>query len=116
MRLVFVSTGRPHMAADFRATVGLRADLWLDPRRSAYRHLGFKRSVRSSLFNLQSLRHGLRALKAGFRQGRTQGDPWQQGGVVVVDARGRPVFAYASAEAGDHPKVSEVLAAVGRAA
>jgi hypothetical protein len=32
-----------------------------------------------------------------------QGDPWQQGGVFVIDATGRIRYSYVSRYAGDHP-------------
>jgi hypothetical protein len=58
----------------------------------------------------------LRATKAGFRQGKTQGDPWQQGGVLVVRRGGALEWGYASATAGDHPPLDAVFEAATRAA
>ena len=52
----------------------------------------------------------------GFRQGATQGDPWQQGGVLVVRAGGEAVLCFASEEAGDLAPTAEVMAAARRAA
>lgn len=104
------------MARDFREKLGVGATIWVDKLRETYRHLGFKRGVWGSLFSPKMLRHGWRALRAGFRQSLPLGDPWQQGGVLVVRKGGDVVYAFASAEAGDHPPIAEVLAAGRRAA
>jgi hypothetical protein len=114
-RLVFVSTGTPAMAEDFRDQQRVGADVWVDERRRTYRHLGFKRSP-GSTFGLATLRHALRALRKGFLQGRTQGDPWQQGGVLVVRRGGEPVYCHASEEAGDLAPMPDVLKATRLAA
>jgi hypothetical protein len=104
------------MAADFQAQQGFGATTWVDQKRRTYRHLGFKRGPGSTVFSAAALRHALRAWRKGFRQGATQGDPWQQGGVLVVRAGGQAVLCFASEEAGDLPPTDEVMAAARRAA
>jgi peroxiredoxin len=64
VQLVFVSTGSPTMAQDFRERLGLKAPVWVDSRRRACAHLGFKRDVFSTLFHPRALRNGLRALES----------------------------------------------------
>lgn len=96
------------MARDFRETMGLRSTIWVDKERTTYDALGFTRSLASSV-GLKVALHALRAASKGFTQGRTQGDPWQQGGVVVVRKGGDPVYGYASEVAGDHPPVALVM-------
>jgi hypothetical protein len=44
-----------------------------------------------------------------------QGDAWQLGGVLVVRKGGEVAYRHLSAEAGDHPPVADVLAALGAA-
>lgn len=104
------------MAQDFREGQRVGATIWVDPKRSTYRHLGFKRGPGSTLFSLATSRHALRALSKGFFQGKTQGDPWQQGGVLVVGKGGQAVYCYASEEAGDMAPMKDVLAAARAAA
>jgi hypothetical protein len=116
VQLVFVSTGTPAMARDFQAQQQVGGAIWVDQTRRTYRHLGFTRGPGSTLFSLATLQHALRAMKKGFRQGRTQGDPWQQGGVLVVKAGGEAVWCHASEEAGDLAPLAEVLSAARRAA
>lgn len=89
--------------------------IWVDPERRSYDALGFSRSL-GSTFSFASLRHGRRAWGSGNRQSRTQGDPWQQGGALIVQPSGEVTYRYASAAAGDHPEVSAVLAALGEGA
>jgi hypothetical protein len=116
VKLVFVSTGNPLMARDFQETLGFEAPIWVDTRRETYKHLGFKRGVFATLFHPSALMNGLRALSKGFRQGRNQGDVWQQGGVVVVGGDGEAVYAFASAAAGDHPPTELVVTQARQAA
>ena len=113
--LVVVGNGKPEYAADFRDSEGIEFPLYTDPDLRAYSAAGLKRSVGSSI-NLNVIGHGLRALSAGKRQGATQGDPWQQGGVFVIAPRDRIVFSYVSEEAGDHPEIGDVLASLPRKA
>ena len=99
--LTVISTGTPAQARAFR-----------DPARATYRALELRRSI-AATFNMATVRHAWRAFKAGHRQGRTQGDPWQQGGVFVIPAGGgAPVFAYRSQAGGDHPDPEEIVTAL----
>lgn len=118
--LVFVGSSRPAVAAEFKREKALEARLLVDPRLEAYRAAGLKRSVRSSL-GLKSVKHAWRALRGGHRQESVKGDPWQQGGVFVLapddeEHAGQVLYAYRSAEAGDHPPNEEWLAVLERAA
>lgn len=107
--LAFIGNGTAPMAKDFQAFMEIpELPVWTDPKRQTYAHLGFKRGW-ASVFDLASIKYSLRAMAAGFRQGRTKGDPIQQGGVLVVRRGGAVEYAYASAVAGDHPPVDEVI-------
>lgn len=108
MGLYFIGNGQPAMVDDFVAQLGLAAPVWVDPTRASYRALGLRRSP-FAVLNPAALGNLGRAAIKGFRQGRTQGDPWQQGGVLVVRRGGAPVYSYASAVAGDHPPIAVVL-------
>lgn len=109
VKLFFIGNGTPLMAKDFQEYMEIpQLPVWTDPKRQTYAHLGFKRGVLSVLDGAL-LKYARRALKAGFTQGRTQGDPVQQGGVLVVKRGGEVVYGYASATAGDHPPLDEVI-------
>ena len=108
MNLVFIGSGNALMARDFREQLGLEVPVWVDPKRVTYAHLGFVHSVLST-FSPRVWLHAIHALRAGFRQKRTQGDPFQQGGVLVVKKGGEIEYGFASTTAGDHPAVELVM-------
>jgi NAD(P)-dependent dehydrogenase (short-subunit alcohol dehydrogenase family) len=56
--------------------------------------------------------HSLRALRSGFRPASVQGDVWQLGGVFVIRPGGDVTYRYVSRDAGDHPPVAAILAAL----
>jgi hypothetical protein len=110
-KLVVVGNGSPSFIEGFREKTGYSGELYTDPRRGAYRALNLRRSVRSSI-NLTSLGRAFEALRGGYRQTATQGDPWQQGGVFVILPSSEIVYAYASKTAGDHPPASLIMSAI----
>jgi len=109
--LVIVGCGEPEHAVDFCKTQNINTPVYVDPEKKAYAAAGLKRGLWSSL-RPKAWLNSVRAYRAGMRQGPTQGDPWQQGGVFVFRPGNVTAFAYVSDAAGDHPPVDEVLAAV----
>jgi len=108
VNLVFIGNGLPAMVADFIEQQRLTNPVWADPKRASYRLLGFKHGW-GSVLNPAVYLYGLKALLAGFRQGKTRGDPVQEGGVLVVKPGPELIYAYPSATAGDHPPIATVL-------
>src|SRR5688572_141581 len=78
--LVIVGNGNRHFATGFVKDLALTTPVYVDTKREAYKALGFKRSL-TSLISPTALANAARALQSGFRQGRTQGDAAQLGGV-----------------------------------
>lgn len=113
--LIVIGSGRPDQAREFRKELSLETPVYADPHMKAYRAAGLRRDVRSTI-NPKTLIHGVRALRNGFRQSKVKGDPWQQGGVLVIKPENKILFEYASQNAGDHPKVQSILEALGGAA
>jgi NAD(P)-dependent dehydrogenase (short-subunit alcohol dehydrogenase family) len=109
--LAIVGNGAAHFAKAFREDFSLTGPLLVDPELRAYRAAGLRRG-RVELLSPRLPLHALRALRAGARQTGVQGDPWQLGGVFVIRPDGTLAFRHLSREAGDHPAVSEVLAAL----
>lgn len=108
--LCYVSTGTPAMAADFAAKEGLGAAVLSDQGRQAFAAARMRRS----LWNLLRPRFFVnlfRALRAGHKQTSVQGDPWQQGGVLVFARDGRLLHQQLDGAAGDLLDVDAVLAA-----
>lgn len=110
-RIVFVGTGTPAQAADFaRAHAGPHPVL-VDGPRATFRAAGMRRSLWSTL-HWRLLANARRAMRAGFRQTKVQGDPWQQGGVLVLGPKGERRHAAVDRAAGDPLDLEPVLAAV----
>jgi NAD(P)-dependent dehydrogenase (short-subunit alcohol dehydrogenase family) len=109
--LVIVGNGSADFARTFREDFGLEGPLLVDPELRAYRAAGLRRG-RVELLSPRLAGNALRALRSGARQSGVQGDPWQLGGVFVIRPGGELVYRHASREAGDHPDVDEILAAL----
>ena len=114
--VVFVGSGRAWQAAAFREDLALDAPpcdatVLVDPELKSFRVAGFHRGV-AGVLALSTLKNAVRALRAGHRQAKVQGDAWQNGGVLLVDRSGAVRWRYASASAGDHPGSEAILAAV----
>jgi len=110
-RLVIVGNGLPFHAKGFAEKHALLGAVFTDPERNVYEAAGMTRRV-GATFSLNTLRSGARALSGGFRQGKTQGDPWQQGGTLVLRPGDGLVYEYISDTAGDHAPIEAVLAAL----
>ena len=109
--LVFIGNGNRHSAEAFQKQFDIRAPLYVDTKRDAYRALGMRRGA-SDIFNRSSLRNMARSLRAGFLPGLIQGDGLQLGGVVVVRPGGQVSYSYLSSAGGDHPPVGDMLRAI----
>ncbi len=114
--LVLLGNGKPHHAKWFLEDTGLDVPVYCDPELAAYAAAGLKRTV-LSVFNPAALGAAVRAYRAGNRQTKTKGDPWQQGGVLVLDRRQgitKPVrYQHISGFAGDRVPMGKVLTALG---
>jgi len=109
--LVLVSTGAPYFAKAFKEDRNIQVPLVTDPSGKLYENAEWSKSV-GSTFSRKTLKNSKRALAGGFKQGRTQGRPFQQGGVLVVRPDQSVAYRYASEVAGDHPDPAEALAAL----
>ena len=108
--LIVIGNGSPSFITGFREVTSYRGPLYTDPSLKTYTAAGLRRGV-GTLLNPKVLLHGVRSLARGNMQGRTQGDPTQQGGVLVVLPSGRVAFQHVSNEAGDNlPAVDAVEA------
>ena len=112
--LAIIGNGTLAHAQDFSRTEGRGLRSLVDSGKQTYKALGFRHGVRSTL-GPASMARGADASARGFHQGSTQGDPFQQGGTLVV-AGGAPVLFQRSRFAGDHAPLEQVLAAAMMAA
>jgi peroxiredoxin len=109
--LAVIGHGTVEETRAFRDEHHLACPLFTDPGRQAYRALAMRHG-RRTLMSPRVVVHTITALWQGFRQTFVAGDPLQQGGVIVIAPGGVERFRYISREAGDHPPVSRILAAL----
>ena len=113
--VAIIGNGTVAHAQDFDKTHGKGLRSLVDTRKQTYKALGFRHGIRYTL-GPASVARGVDAMSRGFRQVNTQGDPFQQGGTLVVAAGGRPVLFQRARFAGDHAPLEEILAAATLAA
>ncbi len=111
--LAIVGNGAPNFAKAFREDFDLDGPLLVDPELRAYRAAGLRRG-RVEILSPRVGLNAVRAISKGFMQTGVQGDPWQLGGVFVIRPDGSLTFRHESAEAGDHPLPTEIVAALDR--
>ncbi|MEZ4471490.1 MAG: AhpC/TSA family protein [bacterium] len=108
-RMLAIGNGTASMARGFVQQFKVPFPVFTDPSRQVFALAGMKRRFG---IGLHTLAVAGRALKEGFRQGRTQGDPWQQGGVLIILPPGEVAFEHVDQGAGDHLDPASVLAAL----
>ncbi|HVO30807.1 MAG TPA: peroxiredoxin-like family protein [bacterium] len=114
--MIFIGNGSARQAARFREEQGIRdLPLFTDPKKKTYDAFGMTRGV-TRVIGPGVLLRGLKTLKNGFRQGATQGDPFQNGGIVVVDAKGNETFRFVQQAAGEFVEPEKILEEVSAAA
>ena len=110
--LYIIGNGTPSFIAGFREQTRYQGPIYTDPSLATFRAAELKRSVTSTL-DPRSLGKALGAFARGQRQGLTQGDAWQQGGVLVVAPSGDIRWNHASERPGDNATGAQILAALG---
>lgn len=111
--MAVIGNGTPVMAQDFAEKFGVGVPLYTDPSRKSYELAGWRRPLGSAVLGMGTmLKAGARAMKGGFRQGKTQGDAFQIGGVLVVEPSGAVLFEHADKAAGDHAAIDDILASL----
>ena len=114
-QLIFVGNGSPAFAAHFKTRDAGGVDVYTDPSLAIYRQLGMKRGVGATL-SPRTWAAAARATARGHIQTGIEGDPWQQGGVVVLARGGEIVYSRPNRDAGQRPRLDAALAALRRPA
>jgi AhpC/TSA antioxidant enzyme len=109
--IVVIGNGSPSFIDGFREETGWRGPIYVDPSLEVYKAAGLKRGVLRTFSPAAALR-SIGTLSRGVRQGRTQGDPWQQGGVLVISRSGDVLWSHASAGPGDNASAEQILSAL----
>jgi len=110
-QLIFVGNGSVKFAARFQEDKVPGIPVYTDPSLSTFSAAGLKRGIGATL-SLGSLLAGARSTLRGHRQTSVQGDPWQQGGVIVVARGGEVVYRRPNQHAGERPDLAAALAAL----
>jgi hypothetical protein len=108
-RLVFIGNGNTAFARHFKETFVPDCEVLTDPSAATYELLGARRGLWTT-WTPRSLPATIRAIRHGFRQSRTQGFPYLQGGVAIVDSTGVVRWSFVSRFAGHHPSPEHILA------
>jgi len=106
--LVAIGSGSPRSAQKFVDDFHFTGDMYVNRDLKAYKAFGLKRGIIKTL-GLSSLTKGVQTMKKGFRQGKSAGDLWQQGGLFVIGPGETLVFAHQDQFAGDHADLHQVL-------
>jgi len=108
---VVIGNGAPHFIAGFRSVTGYLGPLYTDPSLATYQAMELRSGLRTVL-TVGTVVRTVRALRRGFRQGRTQGAALQQGGTLVVAPSGRVLLRHISQEPGDRVGIDEIVASL----
>lgn len=115
--MAVVSTGWPAAAKGFAQHMQLpdSVPVLCDQGRASFGLLELRRSTAATIFSLRVARNFLKLRRLGFKQGKTQGDAWQQGGAAVVSLRGELLYRFASKAPDDALPLDQILAAAQQA-
>ena len=115
--MAVIGNGWPAMAKGFAARARLPESVTLltDPSRQSYLAAGLKRGVLMTL-GPRGWLAAVRTWKKGFRQGRTAGDPWQQGGALVIAKGGEVLYRHLSTGPSDQADPRTLISSLPHAA
>ncbi len=105
--LVVVGNGAPMFIAGFRETTGYGGPIYTDPSLEVYKAAQLKRGV-GTVLTFGAAKATIGSLRRGFRQGKTQGDATQQGGVLVIARDGRVLYHHISDHPGDNASPEDI--------
>lgn len=108
--LAAIGSGTPEQAKDFVGSFAFEGEMYVDPSLKVFQAFKLARGFWRTL-GPSSLGPGITALKKGFRQGRSAGDLWQQGGVFVIAPGDRVLFEHRNSGASDNADLSAVVKA-----
>ncbi|HZS35601.1 MAG TPA: AhpC/TSA family protein [Polyangia bacterium] len=114
VNVAVIGSGSPHFARAFVEDRDIEMPVYSDEKRASFEAAGLKRGF-CRVIDPRVMLKGARAIFK-YRQRKTMGDAFQQGGVLIVRRDGTVPYHYVSEYAGDHPPTADVVAEVFRAA
>ena len=109
--LYVIGNGTPNFIAGFREQTKYEGPIYVDPSLEVYKAAELKRGV-TKTFSIKAAIPTLKAFADGARQGRTQGDNWQQGGVLVIAPDASVKWHHANEHSGDNASVDAIVRAL----
>jgi hypothetical protein len=106
--LVAIGSGSTGNAKSFIDQFNFTGEIYVNQDLSAYKAFKLERGFWRTL-GPSALFRGVQAMRKGFRQGRSAGDLWQQGGVFVIGPGSKLIFQHRNKFAGDHADLDAVL-------
>lgn len=111
--LALIGSGEPRHVPAFREATGSGARVLCDPTLATFRAAGLARSALASV-HPAALPGALAALLRGHGIGPIRGDPWQQGGALVLSTTGDVRLHHVSRHVSDLVSNAALLRAVDR--
>jgi hypothetical protein len=109
--LYVIGNGAPLFIDGFRETTGFDGVVLTDPSLAAYKAAQLERGFFKTV-NFGGAIKSIGAMRRGFRQGKTEGDATQQGGVLVVAPGGQVLFHHVSKHPGDNAPPDQIVRAL----
>lgn len=106
-----IGSGTAAMARDFLETHPVSFPVYCDPKKRTFAAFGMHRRLG---LGLRSASFALRALRHGHIQGRLAGDPWQQGGAVLLDEQAKVAWIQQHEVAGEPLNTKRLMAVAQR--
>ena len=111
VNIVAIGNGTPLMATDFVEQFDIPFPIYTDTARQTYQLMNMKYGLG---IGLGTIKAGFGITRKGTRQGKTQGDVWQQGGEALFAKGGKLLWHHANKNAEEHTKPNELLRVVDR--
>ena len=109
MQILAIGLGQPKHAERYCGKLASSITCLTNEEPDLNRAYGLTRGSLLQLAGPAGLANGIRAMRKGFTQGKSTGDEMMLPGTFVIDKSGIVRYAYYSANAGDHPKITAVL-------
>jgi hypothetical protein len=111
VRTLFVGNGEPRFIEGFverHALADKRVEIFTDPTLAVFRAADLLRSAWAT-FGPRGIADKVRGLSHGLGWGGMKGDQLQQGGCILVDARGVVAFHHRSESLGGHARAADLV-------
>jgi len=107
IELVAIGSGTPVMAKNFKTEFQFPGSLYVDQKKAVYDALGCNRGLKYAL-SMKALKAAKQGFSEGFRQGSTQGDALQLGGVFIISLKDGLLFQHIEEYSGHHVDLDQL--------